>query len=123
MSSEEKQILEENILLRDQLEEYKEIVEGIRSGSVDALAISKNGRADIYSLESSDFVYRVLVENFAEGALNVSGAGLILYANPAVDNLLGSTNSSIIGTEIFSLIDDEYKEAFRSLFKESFSGS
>jgi PAS domain S-box-containing protein len=112
----------ENQLLKEQLEEYKDIVEGIRTGGVDALAISKNGRSDIYSLESTDFVYRVLVENFAEGALNISDTGIILYANPAFENLLGSTHASIMGMEMISLIDDHYKRTFEKLFKNAFSG-
>src|SRR5687767_12465417 len=113
-------LLVENQLLKEQLEEYKEIVEGIRTGGVDALAISKNGRSDIYSLESTDFVYRVLVENFAEGALNISDTGLILYANPAFENLLGSTHASIIGTEMIDMVDRQYKRTFEKLFKDAF---
>jgi PAS domain S-box-containing protein len=115
-------LTEQNQMLREQLQEYKDIVEGIRTGGVDALAINKDGRSDIYSLESTDFVYRVLVENFAEGALNISDAGIILYANPAFENLLGSTHASIIGMEMKNLIDERHKRSFEKLFKDAFSG-
>jgi PAS domain S-box-containing protein len=115
-------LLDENRVLNEQLEEYKDIVEGIRTGGVDALAISKDGRSDIYSLEGTDFVYRVLVENFAEGALNISDTGLILYANPAFENLLGSAPVSVIGMDMISLVDDRHKKTFEKLFKDAFSG-
>ena len=119
----EKDLIEENLQLREQLEEYKDLVEGIRTGGVDALAISKNGKADIFSLESADFVYRVLVENFAEGALNVSDKGLIIYANPAFEKLLACNNSSIVGTDLSELIDPHFKRNFDKLFREAFSGT
>src|SRR4051812_26549423 len=103
MNVEELTLSEENKLLKEQLEEYKDIVEGIRTGAVDALAISKDGTSNIYSLESTDFVYRVLVENFAEGALNISHTGVILYANPAVERLLGCTHVPIVGMKMSEL--------------------
>jgi PAS domain S-box-containing protein len=118
----ENKLIEENKELRTQLEEYKQLVDAIKNGNVDALAIKKNGQADIFSLESTDFVYRVLVENFAESALNVTDKGLIIYANPAFEKLLGSSNSSLIGNDIYSLIDPSCKRTFSQMFKDAFSG-
>lgn len=119
----DKELADENLFLREQLEEYRDLVESIRNGGVDALAITKNGQADIFSLESADFVYRVLVENFAEGALNITDKGLIIYANPAFEKLAGTSDNSIVGSEMISLVDPAYHDAFQQLFKESFSGN
>ena len=64
----EQELLLENEKLKLQLEEHKDLINAIKNGEVDALAISRNGEPDVFTLESTDFVYRVLVENFAEGA-------------------------------------------------------
>jgi PAS domain-containing protein len=94
MATIEKDLLAENQKLIEELEQYKDLVEAIRNGGVDALAINKNGTANIFSLESSDFAYRVLVENFPDGAMNVSEKGLIVYANPAFETMMGEGSFS-----------------------------
>lgn len=116
-------LINENRLLRQELEEYKEVLDAIRNGAIDALAINKNGQHEIFTLESTDFVYRVLVENFGESALNVTENGLIVFANSAFEKLLGLSNAGIIGTQIESLIDSSSKKEFRKLFRQSFSGN
>lgn len=118
----ESELLKEIAALKDQVEEYKDLVESIKTGAIDALAINKNGQPNIFSLESNDFIYRVLVENFAESALNVTETGMIIYANGAFETLLNANNSSIIGTQIESFIHPEFLPAFNSLFKAAFSG-
>jgi PAS domain S-box-containing protein len=115
-------LLQENQALKEQLEEYKELIESIRNGQVDALAIRKNGQPNILTLESNDFIYRVLVENLAESALNVTETGLILYANAAFENLLGASNASIIGADLESLIDPILRDDFKRMFQSAFSG-
>lgn len=118
----ENELLQQIDSLKEQIDEYKELIESIKTGGIDALAIKKNGVPNILALESNDFVYRVLIENFAESALNVNESGLIIYANAAFEKLLGTNNSSIIGSQIESLIDDDFLGKFQMLFKESFSG-
>jgi PAS domain S-box-containing protein len=108
--------------LKRQLEEYKDLVSAIKHGEVDALAITKNGTPDIFTLESTDYVYRVLVENFAEGALNISEDGIIVYANFAFETIIGSSTTSIMGVNIETIIDPASKKEFKRLFQKSFSG-
>ena len=123
MSVLQKDLLAENLQLKEEVEEYKDLIEAIRNGGVDALAINKDGHANIFSLESSDFVYRVLVENFPEGALNVSENGVIVYANPAFEKLLASNNSSIVGMDFISIVEKQHKYVFEKLFRDAFSGN
>ncbi|MCW3077686.1 MAG: sensor signal transduction histidine kinase, phytochrome A-like protein [Bacteroidetes bacterium] len=118
----ENELLEQIESLKEEIEDYKELIESIKNGGIDAIAIKKNGVPNILALESNDFVYRVLIENFAESALNVNESGLIIYANAAFETLLGTHNSSIIGAKIESLIDEDSVEYFKTLFQESFSG-
>ncbi|MGZ3863853.1 MAG: PAS domain-containing protein [Bacteroidia bacterium] len=109
--------------LERELQEYKDIVEAIRNGSVDALAISKDGVSDIYKLESIDYVYRLLVENSLEGALNINDEGLIVYANKAFESILASVPNKIIGHSLESFLDPKSKPEYKRLFKSAFSGN
>src|SRR3954468_24145793 len=123
MTVTEKDLLAENERLTEEVEQYKDLVEAIRNGGGVALGINRNGTANIFSLESSDFVYRVLVENFPEGALNISEKGVIVYANPAFDKLLTDGSFSSVGLHFSSLVDKKDRGVFGNLFRESFSGN
>src|SRR4051794_4771964 len=123
MIVEQNDLLAENQRLHEEVEQYKDLVEAIRNGGVDALAINRNGTANIFSLESSDFVYRVLVENFPEGALNRSEKGVIIYANPAFDKLIGEGSVSSVGLHLSALVEKTSKGRFENLFREAFSGN
>lgn len=84
--------------LKNQLYESNSIIDAIKEGSVDALVLNKDGRAHVYSIESADYTYRVLIEKFGEGALSISDEGLILYCNDAFSKLLHKPSTMIIGT-------------------------
>src|ERR1041385_4518682 len=93
---------EENHLLKyEELEarlaEAERLIEAIKSGEVDAFAINRNNKSEIFALQSADYAYRVLVENFAEGALNISEDGLILYTNNYFCGLLDAPYEKVIG--------------------------
>lgn len=84
--------------LRSQLYDANNIIEAIRDGSVDALVVQKEGKAEIYSIESADYTYRILIEKFGEGALSISESGLILYCNEYFSKLIGIPASKITGS-------------------------
>lgn len=65
--------------LEEQLSEAHQFIRAIQEGEVDAFAIRKNNTAEIYTLQSGDYAYRVLIEKFGEGALNLTEDGLIVY--------------------------------------------
>jgi CRP-like cAMP-binding protein len=79
-----KKTVEENYLARieeleHRLEEAESLIEAIKEGEVDAFAITNNEKQEVFTLQSGDFAYRILVENINEGALNLSEDGLIEY--------------------------------------------
>jgi signal transduction histidine kinase len=84
--------------LRSQLYDANNIIEAIRDGSVDALVVQKEGKAEIYSIESADYTYRILIEKFGEGALSISESGLILYCNEYFSKLIGTPANKITGS-------------------------
>ncbi|HMK05980.1 MAG TPA: PAS domain-containing protein, partial [Flavobacterium sp.] len=93
--------------LRQQLSEANEIIAAIRDGDVDALVLQKDGQPHVYSLESSDYTYRILIEKFGEGALSISDEGLILYCNDYFSKLTGIPANKVIGTFFHSYVDSE----------------
>ena len=112
---------EENHLLKyEELEarlaEAERLIEAIKAGEVDAFAISRNNKSEIFSLQSADYAYRVLVENFGEGALNLSEEGLILYTNRYFPRILNLPYEKVIGQCTFQFVHPDSKENFTELF-------
>ena len=74
--------------LQSRLDESEQLIEAIKTGEVDAFAISRDNKSEIYTLQSADYAYRVLIEEFGEGAINITRRGLIIYTNPYFLNLV-----------------------------------
>jgi hypothetical protein len=58
-------------------------LQAIRHSEVDALVVSGPAGPQVYTLQSADHPYRILVQEMQEGALTLASTGLILYANLA----------------------------------------
>ncbi len=108
--------------LENRLEESEQLAEAIKAGEVDAFAINTENEAAVYTLQSGDYAYRILVEAFKEGAINVSEDGLILYTNSYFCELLGLSYDKIIGTSLYDFIDPGCLKDFRILFQEAITG-
>ena len=57
---------EENYLARieeleSRLEEAESLIEAIKEGEVDAFAITNNDKQEVFTLQSGDFAYRILM--------------------------------------------------------------
>lgn len=118
---------EENYLARieeleSRLEEAESLIEAIKEGEVDAFAITTNDKQEVFTLQSGDFAYRILVENINEGALNLSEEGLIVYTNKRFYHLLQLPYEKVIGKNIKSFIHPRSLEFFEQLFSKSLSG-
>src|ERR1700740_1423977 len=114
----------ENEELKIRLEEANGIIEAIRDGSVDALVLNKKGQHSIYSLESADYTYRLLIERFSEGAVTLSESGLVLYCNDYFAKLIGSSPGKVIGTYFHSYVDSvgEFQELKNNMKSSSNKG-
>jgi len=117
----------ENILseveeLKNRLAEAEQLIDAIKAGEVDAFTIFKNNKAEVFTLESGDYAYRVLVENFSEGALNLSEDGLIVYTNSYFHELLHLPYEKVISHSIFDFVHPSSRETFEKLFRKSLSG-
>jgi PAS domain S-box-containing protein len=108
--------------LENRLAEAEQLIEAIKAGEVDAFALNKNNQPEIFTLQSGDFAYRVLVENFGEGAITLSENGLIVYTNGYFHNLLKLPYERVIAGSIFDFVHPDSKETFEKLFHAGLSG-
>jgi PAS domain S-box-containing protein len=108
--------LEEEIAeLRRRLEEAEETIEAIRSGSVDAFLVQEHSGERVYTLETADRPYRVLVESMQQGALTISLEGTILYGNPRLAELLEMPHGRLAGLDMRDIVSDEDRAACEAL--------
>ena len=108
--------------LETRLAESEQLIEAIKAGEVDAFAINSNNQSEIFTLQSGDYAYRVLIEEFGEGAINVTEEGLIVYTNTYFFKLLNLPYEKVVGSLIFDFIHPDSKEKFNGLFAEALAG-
>jgi len=109
--------------LENRVAEYEQLIGAIKAGEVDAFAITKDHQSEIFTLQSGDYAYRVLIEKFGEGALNLTEDGLIVYTNTYFFELLHLRYENVVGSFLTDFIDAESKEMFRDLFSQALKGS
>ena len=108
--------------LEERLADSEQLIDAIRAGEVDAFAVNDNNHPQVFTLQSGDYAYRVLIEEIGEGAINISEDGLIVYTNSSFVELMGIPYEKIIGRFIHEFIPEESKEKFTKLFNESLHG-
>jgi len=108
--------------LKAKLSEADQLIQAIKDGEVDAFAIGSNAVPEVYTLQSGDYAYRLLIEEFGEGALNVTEDGLIVYTNKAFCQLAGVSYEKVIGTRVSDYIHPDAADEFKKLFDEALRG-
>jgi PAS domain S-box-containing protein len=104
--------------LRVRLAEAEELRRAISEGDLDALVIPSPEGQLVFTLDSADHAYRVLVETMNEGTATLACDGTILYCNRHFAELLRMPLQSIIGTSICQFIDPDDKITFKTLLKK-----
>src|ERR1700733_12461213 len=108
--------------LESRLAESEQLIEAIKAGEVDAFAFNTSAVPEIYTLQSGDYAYRILIEEFGEGAVNLSEDGLVVYTNTYFFELLHLKYEQVIGRKILDFIDPDSMPVFNELFEKSLSG-
>src|SRR4029079_13646051 len=114
--------LEEIAELKSRLEEAEQLIEAIKAGEVDAFAVRNDGESEVYTLQSGDYAYRILVENFSEGAINITEEGLIVYTNKYFHDMLNLSYENVMGNYIDNFIHPDSKITFQILFATALAG-
>jgi PAS domain S-box-containing protein len=109
----------ENAQLRERLADAEAVIQAIRHGEIDAVVVNSSEGAKIFTLEGSDHPYRMLVESMNEGAATLSEDGVILFSNPRLAALLGTTPAELAGTRLVSWIGGGERAQFERLLRDS----
>src|ERR1043165_4034499 len=109
--------------LQDRLAEAEQLIDAIKAGEVDAFALKGEQHAEIFTLQSGDYAYRVLIEKINEGAVNLAEDGLIVYTNGHFAELLKLGYEKIIGTLFIDLVAPGSREHFNEIFQLALKGS
>ncbi|MCC4768799.1 PAS domain S-box protein [Methanosarcina sp. DH2] len=104
--------------LRARLEEAEELKRAISEGDLDALVISGPEGELIFTLNSADQAYRVLVETMNEGTATLAFDGTILYCNRQFAELVKLPSEAVVGTSIYRFIAPENAIKFKALLKQ-----
>jgi len=85
--------------------EAEDTLRAIAAGEVDAFVVSDGGSdRRVFTLSTADRPYRMFVENMRDGAATVSSAGVILYANRRLAELLSCPRESVVGTRLSKFV-------------------
>jgi PAS domain S-box-containing protein len=109
----------ENAQLRERLADAEAVIQAIRHGEIDAVVVNSSEGAKIFTLEGSDHPYRMLVESMNEGAATLSEDGVILFSNPRLAALLGTTPAELAGTRLVSWVGGGERAQFERLLRDS----
>jgi sigma-B regulation protein RsbU (phosphoserine phosphatase) len=90
--------------LNEQLEELRQALDAIRDGEVDAVVVGGPRGEQLYTQVNADRPYRVIVEEMGDGALTVSGRGIVLYANDRMAQLLRQPRAHLLGRAVTELV-------------------
>lgn len=106
--------------LRERLRESEDTLDAIRRGEVDALVVGGPlEQHRVYTLESADQPYRVLIEQIQEGAVTLANDGSILYCNRRLAGMLGLPQEQVIGRLLRPLVMPDDWIAFDRLFQDA----
>ena len=108
----------ENADLRRRLEEAEEVIRAIRSGAVDAFVVEEPHGNRVYTLDSADRPYRLLVEQMQQGAVTLNGDGAIAYCNLRFAELLGLPHERLIGTAFRAYLPPEEQGLYETLLNQ-----
>jgi PAS domain S-box-containing protein len=101
--------------LRQRLAEAEETLRAIYQGEVDALVVRGPAGPQIFTLRGAQEPYRVLVERMHEGALTISGAGMILYCNRHFASLVEQPLEQIVGRPFAEFVPAAEAHTLQSL--------
>ena len=113
-------LIERILELEGRLQESEDTLDAIRRGEVDALVVGGPVEEHrVYTLQSADRPYRVLIEQIQEGAVTLGTDGTILYCNRRLAGMLGLAQERIIGRPLRPLIMPEDRGAFDRLLGDA----
>ena len=97
------------------LSEAQETLDAIQNGDVDAVVVGGPDSRRIYTLESADRSYRLLIEQMREGAVMLSADNMVLYGNATLAELLGVPAERLVGHPFGGFVCETNRTDFNRL--------
>jgi PAS domain S-box-containing protein len=116
------QLFQENQKLSQRVTELEETLNAIRSGEVDAIIVSGDEGEKLYSLNSVETLYRVIIEEMNQGAITLTNDGIIVYCNNKFAKLISEPMENIIGSYFVSFLPESEVQKFRELLISCYTG-
>jgi PAS domain S-box-containing protein len=110
-------LLLENQRLRDLLAEAEDTLRALRAGEVDAVVVEAE-QPQVYTLDTADKPYRLLVEQMPQAAASFTIDGVILHGNRRFASLLGRPLDMLVGKSIYDFLAAESRAPFESLLRD-----
>jgi PAS domain S-box-containing protein len=111
-------LLQENEALRARVEYLENTLRAIQSDEVDAVVVYTEQGDRIFTLESAEYQYRILIENMHEGALVMAHDSTIMYCNQCFAEMLGVPLNKVISTSIYSWVTPDDQQALSTLLQQ-----
>jgi diguanylate cyclase (GGDEF)-like protein/PAS domain S-box-containing protein len=111
----------ENEELRASLDEAQETLGALQRGEVDSIVISGPDGPKVFTLQTAEQPYRIIVESINEGAATLDSSGTVLYSNTRLAKMLKLPLEKVIGATFHELVAE--KDVFDRLFKKGLKKS
>jgi two-component system CheB/CheR fusion protein len=115
MTRTKEQLIIENEELQLRLMDTEEALAAIRSGEVDAIVVPGREGEQVYTISSAETPYRTFIEEMDEGAVTLSGEGLVVYCNQRFAKLVNEPIERVIGSYFKRFIVPNDRTRFEKL--------
>jgi PAS domain S-box-containing protein len=105
------------------LDDSAQIIQAIRAGRVDAFVVEEREGHTVYTLDNADLPYTTLVQRMQQGAAMVNSTGDMIYCNPSLAILLGSTHEEMVGLRFDDIVLADDRAYFLELLRKAPDGS
>lgn len=122
LKEEIEKLYKKNAILQQQLRETEETIKLVKTGNIDALVDSEKKSVKVYTENTADKTYRILIEKMHEGAVTLNDDGIILYCNSCFASMINTPLQKIIGTLLKDFIVNASKVNFDTVIKKGWEG-
>ena len=118
-----KELQAENEALAQRLQDAEDALAAIRAGAVDAFIVQDGGESRVFTLETADRPYRVLVENMQQAAVTLQADGTICYCNGRLAELLQIAQENLPGARLSDFVAPGERAAFEDSLQAAAAGT
>lgn len=104
--------------IRRRVAELQDALVALRKGGVDAIVLTDGDGSvapEVHSIGGIDRPYRTIVECMGEGAVTVTGAGTVAFANRQVAALLDLDAADMIGRDVAAFVGATHQSVLEEL--------